>query len=263
MIFLSHNYKDKPIIEQFALALSDAFGREQVFYDSWSIQPGDGIIDQMSSGLKSCKFFLFFVSENSLNSSMVKLEWQNALMKAANNSMKFVPIRLDRCEMPILLTQTLYIDLFNVGLTAAVRQTIDVVSGKNTYSASPQIFSNLRVNATLDGQICIFTVEAEHFMEPISSFLFMFTNAVEELFFFMPEEPAFKAGNITNMAVINNKVANGQTIGLDRATTPGHPFKVKVTIREGVKLELLAVMHERSKNEWATIPLTWTPLATQ
>lgn len=68
MIFLSHNFKD-----------GDIFGQENVFYDSWSIQPGDGIIDKMNDGLTQCKLFFFFVSNNSLNSEMVKLEWLNAL----------------------------------------------------------------------------------------------------------------------------------------------------------------------------------------
>lgn len=61
MIFHSHNFKD-----------GDIFGQENVFYDSWSIQPGDGIIDKMNDGLTQCKLFFFFVSNNSLNSEMVK-----------------------------------------------------------------------------------------------------------------------------------------------------------------------------------------------
>ena len=70
MIFLSHNYKDKPVIEQVALKLSAIYGQQNVFYDSWSIQPGDGIIDKMEEGLTICKFFFFFVSVNSLQSNM-------------------------------------------------------------------------------------------------------------------------------------------------------------------------------------------------
>ena len=46
-IFISHNYKDKPIIEPVAIKLGEIYGRENVFYDSWTIQPGDGIIDKM------------------------------------------------------------------------------------------------------------------------------------------------------------------------------------------------------------------------
>ena len=84
MIFLSHNSKDKRIVEPFANKLAEVFDRENVFYDSWSIQPGDGIIDKMESGLTDAKYFFFFVSENSLKSNMVKLEWQNAIIKAMN-----------------------------------------------------------------------------------------------------------------------------------------------------------------------------------
>lgn len=48
MIFISHNYNDKGIIEPIALKLAEIFGQNQVFYDSWSMQPGDGIIDRMN-----------------------------------------------------------------------------------------------------------------------------------------------------------------------------------------------------------------------
>ena len=58
MIFLSHNYKDKPVVEQVALKLSAIYGQQNVFYDSWSIQPGDGIIDKMEEGLRNCFEFL-------------------------------------------------------------------------------------------------------------------------------------------------------------------------------------------------------------
>ena len=57
MIFLSHNSKDKGIVEPFANKLAEVFGRDNVFYDSWSIQPGDGIIDKMEMGLKNTKYF--------------------------------------------------------------------------------------------------------------------------------------------------------------------------------------------------------------
>lgn len=50
MIFLSHNYKDKPIVEPIAITLSTVYGMNNVFYDSWSMQPGEGIIDKMNEG---------------------------------------------------------------------------------------------------------------------------------------------------------------------------------------------------------------------
>jgi hypothetical protein len=59
MIFLSHTHADKPVVEPVALQLSEIFGMQNVFYDSWSIQPGDGIIDKMNEGLTAPDFVFF------------------------------------------------------------------------------------------------------------------------------------------------------------------------------------------------------------
>ena len=143
MIFLSHNSKDKPVVEQVALKLKGIYGQNNVFYDSWSIQPGDGILDKMNEGLTNCKYFFLFVSNNSLQSNMVKMEWQNALFKAAQNRIQFIPIRMDSSIMPALLTQSLYIDLYAQGLDVAIRQIVDVINGNNTYREPLNQFSNL------------------------------------------------------------------------------------------------------------------------
>lgn len=50
---------DKTIIEPIALRLREIFGEDKVFYDSWSIQPGDGIIDKMNQALGACQLFYF------------------------------------------------------------------------------------------------------------------------------------------------------------------------------------------------------------
>ncbi|MBU2828566.1 MULTISPECIES: toll/interleukin-1 receptor domain-containing protein [Acidithiobacillus] len=144
MIFLSHNQKDKPVVEQIALRLKEILPQDEIFYDSWSIQPGDGIIDKMNEGLANCRLFLFFVSKNSLQSEMVKLEWQNALLKATKGQTKIIPVKMDDCLMPPILMQSLYIDLFGQGLEIALRQIMDVISGKNTFAPGPQEFANLR-----------------------------------------------------------------------------------------------------------------------
>lgn len=112
MIFISHTKKDKPLVEPIALQLASVFGQENVFYDSWSIQPGDGLVDKIDKGLASCKFFFFFVSKNSLQSTFVKLEWQNAIIKATKEQAKLIPIKLDDCLMPGILLSTVYIDYF-------------------------------------------------------------------------------------------------------------------------------------------------------
>lgn len=60
MIFLSHNHRDKRFVSVIAEKLADVYGRDNVFYDSWSIQPGEGIIDKMNLGMENVSFFFLF-----------------------------------------------------------------------------------------------------------------------------------------------------------------------------------------------------------
>lgn len=147
MIFLSHNSKDKIIVEPIAIKLREVFGQDNVFYDSWSIQPGDGIIDKMNEGLANCSLFYFFVSKNSLESFMVKLEWQNAVMRMSNGKAKLIPVRIDDCLLPPILSQSLYIDLYTNGFDVALRQIIDIANGMNTFR--PQYVSVSNIEAIL------------------------------------------------------------------------------------------------------------------
>ena len=254
MIFLSHTYKDKPVVEQVALSLAKAIPREQLFYDSWSIQPGDGIIDKMNAGLEDCKLFLFFVSKNSLQSSMVKLEWQNALLKATKGQTKIVPVKLDDCLMPPILAQTLYVDLFGQGLEVATRQIVDVIAGRNTFAPGPQSFHNLRAYGFRLADGLQIECRAEYYMEPISHFVLHIDNAADDLQFELPGNPTFISGYNGNRTLSDGTTGNFQLLSIGRATTPTHPFLIKIRPREGKEARVLGVLHERAYNEWAPIP---------
>lgn len=255
MIFLSHNYKDKVLVEQFALRLKDIFGQDQVFYDSWSIQPGDGIIDKMNEGLSACKLFLFFVSNNSLQSNMVKLEWQNAVQQAAKGQTKLVPVKLDDCFMPPILAQNLYIDLYGQGLEVALRQVVDVSQGRNTFSPGPQEFSNLRGYVYQEGSTTVVECHAEHYLEPISHFLFLVQNKAGEASF------EYKSGSMCNtgfnegIRLDNGATFNGQLVSVERGTVPGFPFIVHITPTAGHQVQLAGVLHEKKMNNWVPIPI--------
>lgn len=40
-IFISYNHNDKQIIDTIVRRLEIEFGRSNIFYDAWSINPGD------------------------------------------------------------------------------------------------------------------------------------------------------------------------------------------------------------------------------
>jgi len=61
MIFLSYSHKDKAIVSHMAEAFRKTFGEDKVFFDQWSIQPGDSLVDRMGEGLANCCYFFFLV----------------------------------------------------------------------------------------------------------------------------------------------------------------------------------------------------------
>ncbi|MBN6714030.1 toll/interleukin-1 receptor domain-containing protein [Pseudomonas capsici] len=256
-IFLSHNHFDKPIVEPVALRLAEIFGESEVFYDSWSIRPGDGIIDQMNKGLEAPEYVFFFVSAKSLGSQMVKLEWQNALHAATRGKTRMIPVRVDGSAMPAMLTQTLYIDMFSLGLEAAIAQIVSVTQGSASFTPQHQGFSNLTFSTVseADGSINL-SIQASHLMEPNPSFLLATSNTEDEISWYMSNGQAFFGGFNKNLLTDSNgsdaHAILFRTIG--GTITPSHPLRIKLGKRKDVPVVLLSVLHESAENEWKPIP---------
>lgn len=256
MIFISHNHRDKPIVENIAFRLANVFRSENVFYDSWSIQPGEGIIEKMNEGLSNCKYFFFFVSKNSLQSEMVKLEWQNALLKATNGQAKLIPVKIDDCMMPAVLLQTLYIDIFGKGPEVGLRQMIDIINGDNTFrQTEPQQFENVRAYVKKSGDGIEIEIRAEYYLEPISRYTILVSNQEHELDFNVQSDSMIMSKFDTGIQLNNGDNYNAYFVKVERGTAPNFPFVVKVTPKEGVELKLFAVMRATSYEEYKMIPL--------
>lgn len=255
MIFISHNSKDKPIVEQIAIKLAAVFGQDKIFYDSWSIQPGDGIIDKMNEGLSNCKYFFYFVSANSLTSAMVKMEWQNALFIAAQNVIKFIPVRLDQSVLPPIMMQTLYIDLFSNGIEVALRQIIDVVRGSNTFTSPSPTFSNLVAYKYRENDKLIVECRALYYLEPISNFSFLSFNDVENVEHNVRGENMHSFGSGRDIPLNNGLKVNYITLGLGRGTLPGFPFIVEFTFNAEGTFDIVSVLHQTSTEYFSPIPM--------
>lgn len=254
MIFLSHTHSDKKIVNQIAHTLAQVFGQEQVFYDSWSIQPGDGIIDKMSTALENCKFFFFFVSKKSLQSNMVKLEWQNALFKSTREKISIIPVKVDNSMMPAIFAQTLYIDIFGQGTESAVRQMIDVISGNNTYRFEPG-FHNIRAYVAQEELKLIIEFRAEVYMEPHSNYLILLDNLKEDLNYRAVDEGMFDSGFQEKLILTNGLTTNVVIIGRSTATSPGFPFIVEITSKNDTKLNFNGAMRAVSRGNYELLPV--------
>jgi hypothetical protein len=256
MIFLSHTHSDKALVDEIAGRLAKTFGKEAIFYDSWSIQPGDGIIDKMNAGLANCSFFFFFVSKKSLQSNMVKLEWQNALLKATKGETKVIPVKVDDVLMPAVLLQTLYVDVFGEGLETAVRQMVDVVSGQNTYKPKNEHgFQNVRAYVTGNSQKLSIELRAEAYMEPHSRYLILLDNTEAELGWNAVGEGQYESGFNSGVTLNNGTVVNALLIARHSPTSPGFPFVVELTAKAAAQIKIRGVMRIVARDQFAAIPV--------
>jgi hypothetical protein len=254
MIFISHNHKDKGIIGPIAVKLAGIFGQDKVFYDSWSMQPGDGIIDKMNEGLERTTHFFFFVSGNSLNSNMVKMEWQNAIYRASKGNCKVIPVRLDSSTMPAILSQSLYIDLYSNGIDAAIGQMVNVIQGNSTFAHGSNNFSNLsfELNNVSADEMEV-KIIANFYLEPIPNFLILIDNEENELTFNLPTEGMFNGGFNKGVILNNGSIVNAQLMKAPRGITPKMPLRISIK-KNGVDFKFIGVLHQASENEWIPIP---------
>jgi len=255
MIFLSHTYVDKPVVEPVALRLREIFGEATVFYDAWSIQPGDGIIAKMNHGLDAQKFLFFFVSEQSLKSKMVSLEWQNALHKSTKGTCRIIPVRVDGCSMPPLLLQNLYIDMHAHGIEAAILQIVNVVQGNSSFTPQHKGFSNLSYEWEGDPTKKItITIRASHLMEPNPEFLILVgASTREEVSIDLNHGSPHRGGFEEEVPLQNGPKTNCFAIApLGGAITPQRPMIVTLEALKPTVIDFRGVMH-RSSNELFTM----------
>lgn len=254
MIFLSHTHVDKPLINKIAQRLALTFGQDKIFYDSWSIQPGEEIIDKMNTALENCKYFFFFVSKNSLQSNMVKLEWQNALYKSTKEKINIIPVKIDNSLMPAVLLQTLYIDIYGQGLETAIRQMIDVISEQNIFRVESG-FHNIRAHISQDSNSINIEFRAEVYMEPHSQYLILLDNDNDDINFKAIGENFYDSGFQENFKLDNGFVTNAVLLGRSTATSPGFPFVIEITTKNNKKLNFRGAMRIVSRGRYESVPV--------
>lgn len=258
MIFLSHTQSDKPIVEPIANRLADVYGRDKVFYDSWSIQSGEGIIEKIDQGLSELNILFFFVSTDSLKSNMVKLEWQNALFKASQGKIKIIPVKLDDCTVPSVLTQTLYLNIFKNGFEVVLRQMIDIIEGKNIYQSEFNKFNNTTAYMKkVSDKEMIFEIRAERYMEPISRYGIVVANKEDRIKWRCKSDPLSLTGFNKDAATFQTDIgiikANVLAVTVQRATVPGFPVEIHVSSEDPIIF--FGVLKANSDHNYSSIPV--------
>lgn len=244
MIFLSHTHADKPLIAPIADTLAKKYGKDNVFYDSWSVQPGDGIIDRMSKGLEDCRYFFYFMSNKSISSKMVDLEWQNALFKSTKGEVKIIPVKLDDCIVPAILLQTLYIDICSSGIEMATRQMIDVIDGNNTYQEISNNFVNEYANVELNTDRSELRIDfcVKAYTEPSPRYSIVLYNDENDISITNIDLGVHMSGFHEGFVSFEGKEFNGFSVIPIQPIKPNLPARFLVNATQGKIIKLLAIL---------------------
>ncbi|HKH45087.1 MAG TPA: TIR domain-containing protein [Thermoanaerobaculia bacterium] len=109
-VFLSHHSGDKPRVRRLAERLRAAGLR--VWFDEWSIAPGEDIYLAIERGLETARTLVLFLSPAALASDWLHLERGTALFRdPVNAERRFLPVLLEDCDLPDALRRYRYIDL--------------------------------------------------------------------------------------------------------------------------------------------------------
>ncbi len=208
----------------------------------------------MNDGLGNCKFFFFFVSKSSLQSTMVKLEWQNAILKTSNGSAKFIPVKLDDCLMPELLLQTLYIDVYGKGIENAIKQMIDVINGNLKFQPQFQTYENVRsyLSEKTSHELTI-KIQAESDMEPISRYAILVNNSESDISLKCLSDSMYSSGFTPHITLSTGLTCNAIGVTINRPTSPGFPVTLKLSSKSPIIFK--GVMRAISEDEFKVIPI--------
>jgi TIR domain len=127
--FISYTAADRAWAEWIAQTL-EAAGYTTVL-QAWDFRPGENFVLRMNQALEQTERVLAVLSPRYFASSYATDEWTAALVRAAGEADRLLPVRIEPCELPALLANRIYIDLFGLDEPAAAAELLaGVVRGR-------------------------------------------------------------------------------------------------------------------------------------
>jgi hypothetical protein len=119
-VFVCHASEDKLIVREVANGIASTGA--QVWLDEWEIKIGDSIVEKINQGLDRMTHVIVVLSSNSVEKPWVKRELSSSLMRQlSNHGVQLLPIVLDECKIPTLLSDIKYSD-FRTGLENVINE---------------------------------------------------------------------------------------------------------------------------------------------
>lgn len=104
LAFISHNKADKATARLLASALAETGAN--VWFDEWSLQPGESITGGISEGLSECDAFVLIWSHKAATSNWVGTEIRAAITRRVNDrTLRLIPVLVDETPLPTLFAE--------------------------------------------------------------------------------------------------------------------------------------------------------------
>ncbi|MGA6180923.1 toll/interleukin-1 receptor domain-containing protein [Stenotrophomonas sp. NPDC077421] len=101
-IFISHNKKQKSQARLLAMALVEH--GENVWFDEWTILPGESLTGSIEDGLSNSDVFILLWSKDAAASKWVGTELRAYIRRRVDDeSLRIIPIMIDDTPLPTLV----------------------------------------------------------------------------------------------------------------------------------------------------------------
>lgn len=114
-VFISHASEDK---ERFVLGFYERLRSKGIdaWLDTFEMLPGDKLVSKIfDEGLKQSDAVIVVLSAVSVTKPFVQKELDTAVVKNIKDKTRLIPIRLDSCEVPLCLADTIYQEVSDPG----------------------------------------------------------------------------------------------------------------------------------------------------
>ena len=184
---------------------------------------------------------------------MVNMEWTSALIKKSKEKIKFMPIRAENVDVPMIMSSIKYLDLYTMGMETIKTQIVDIISGyenNDRYATYQNIHAYALV--TKINEVKFFLV-AKKFFEPNGKFV-VATTLNEKEASFTCSNFMYTHGFNPNVIEIDGKEHNAFLIDIPEGIKKG--FKVETTFSSKFdRYENIRLLHLISDKKLANVEI--------
>ena len=107
-VFISYGHADQSWVRTLANNLHQS-GLD-VFFDEWTINPGDVLVHKLEEGLRTARNGIVVVSASSLSRPWVQEEYAMMITAAVERGFRVIPVLIADAELPLFLANRVWVD---------------------------------------------------------------------------------------------------------------------------------------------------------